>query len=179
MDEATLSSERIYEGKVVNLRVDSVRMADGREAKREVIEHHGAVAIVPVDPAGNIVLVRQYRRPAGAELLELPAGTLEDGEEPDQAVQRELQEETGFRAERIRRLAGFWVAPGYTTEFIHVFLAEGLIESHLDPDEDEAIEVEVHSLAASLAMIDSGQICDAKTIIGLLAVAREHQSSAG
>ncbi len=173
MDEKTLSSQRIYEGKVVSLRVDSVRLADGRETKREVIEHSAAVAIVPIDPEGNVLLVRQYRRPAGAEMLELPAGAVDDGEEPEAAAQRELQEETGFRAIRIRRLTGFWVAPGYTTEYIHVFLAEGLVESRLDPDDDEAIEVEAHSLAASLAMIDVGQICDGKTIVGLLAVARE------
>ncbi len=179
MDEKTLSSQRMYEGKVVSLRVDSVRMADGREAKREVVEHRAAVAIVPIDSSGNIVLVRQYRSPAGAELLELPAGTLDEGEEPDEAAQRELQEETGFRAERIRRLTGFWVAPGYTTEFIHVFLAEGLVESRLDPDDDEAIAVELHSLAASVAMIDDGRICDAKTIVGLLAIARERTPIAG
>jgi ADP-ribose pyrophosphatase len=179
VEEETVHSERLYDGKVVSLRVDSIRMADGRLAKREVVEHRAAVAIVPVDSNGDIVMVRQYRRPAGAELLELPAGVLEEGEEPADAVQRELQEETGFRAERIRRLTGFWVAPGYTTEFIHVYLGEGLVASRLDPDEDEAIEVEVHPLSAALAMIDSGDICDAKSIIGLLAVARERMNNAG
>lgn len=173
MVEQTLASEQIYKGKVVTLRVDRVRMEDGREVKREVVEHAAAVAIVPIADDGRVVLVRQFRSPVGDSLLELPAGVLDEGEQPEDAVQRELQEETGFRAAHTRRLAGFWVAPGYDTEFIHVFLAEGLSESRLDPDEDEAIEVEQHTLADALAMIADGSICDAKSIVGLLAVARE------
>jgi ADP-ribose pyrophosphatase len=171
--EETLSSQLVYSGRVVNLRKDEVRLADGRLASREVIEHRPAVAIVPVDDDGRLVLVRQYRLPAEAELLEVPAGVMDEGEDPAESVQRELQEETGYRAERIRRLAGFFVAPGYTTEFIHIYLAEGLIESRLDPDEDEAIEVERYTLAQALALIDSGEIRDGKSIIGLLSLARE------
>ena len=173
MREETVQSERIYEGKTLNLRVDTVRFDDGRQAKREVVEHGGAVAIVPVDRNGNIVLVRQFRGPVGDELLEVPAGMMNVDEDPDAAVQRELQEETGFRAERIRRLTGFWVAPGYTTEFIHVYLAEGLVESPLDADEDEAIDLETYPLTEALAMVDRGEIRDAKSIVGLLSLARE------
>lgn len=173
MAEETLASEQIYAGKVVTLRVDTVRMDGGREVKREVVEHAAAVAIVPIAADGQVLLVRQFRSPVGDFLLEVPAGTLDEGEEPDVAVQRELQEETGYRAATIRRLTGFWVAPGYDTEFIHVYLGEGLSESRLDPDEDEAIEVERYTLDEALAMIADGRICDAKSIVGLLAVARE------
>src|SRR5262249_11590923 len=161
-----------YRGKVVTLRVDTVRLDDGRAVKREVVEHAAAVAIVPIADDGRVVLVRQFRSPVGDTLLEVPAGVLDEGEQPEEAVQRELQEETGFRAARTRRLTGFWVAPGYDTEFIHVYLAEGLSESRLDPDEDEQIEVELHTLADALAMVADGRICDAKSIVGLLAVAR-------
>ncbi|MHB8576613.1 MAG: NUDIX hydrolase [Dehalococcoidia bacterium] len=175
MPEKTIGSERMYDGKVVNLRVDTVRFEDGREAKREVVEHGGAVAIVAIDNDARLLLVRQFRTPVGDDLLEVPAGGIDDGEEPEAAAQRELQEETGYRAARIRRLAGFWVAPGYCTEFIHVFLAEGLTESRLDADDDEAITVERFTLAESIAMIASGEIRDAKSIVGILAFARGTQ----
>ncbi len=176
MSEQTLGSERIYDGKVVTLRVDRIRLDNGHEAKREVVEHNGAVAIVPIDGEGRILFVRQFRTPAGRALLEVPAGTLDGDEQPEAAVQRELQEETGYRAAQIRRLAGFYTAPGYSTEFIHVYLAEGLSESRLDADEDEQIEVEHYTLAEALAMVDDGRICDAKSIVGLLALAREQQA---
>lgn len=176
MSEETLDSEQIYSGKVVTLRVDRIRLNNGHEAKREVVEHNGAVAMVPVDGDGRIVFVRQFRTPAGKALLELPAGTLDKGEQPEAAVQRELQEEIGYRAGRTRRLAGFYTAPGYSTEFIHVYLCEGLSESRLDADDDEQIEVERHTLAEALAMVGDGRICDAKSIVGLLAYAREQNA---
>jgi ADP-ribose pyrophosphatase len=179
VSEQTLGSELIYSGKVVNLRVDRVRLRDGREARREVVEHGGAVAIVPVDADGKIILVRQFRTPAGASLLEVPAGGIDADEDPDAAVQRELQEETGYRAGRVRKLTACWVAPGYCTEFIHVYLAEGLVESRLEADEDEDIALERYTLAEALALIDSGAICDAKSIVGLLALARERAARDG
>jgi ADP-ribose pyrophosphatase len=171
--ETIIGSERPYDGKVVSLRVDTVRFDDGREAKREVVEHGGAVAIVAVDNDGRLLLVRQFRTPVGDDLLEVPAGGIDAGEEPEAAAQRELQEETGYRATRIRRLAGFWVAPGYCTEFIHVFVAEGLAESRLEADDDEAITVERLTLDESIAMISRGEIRDAKSIVGILAFDRE------
>ena len=142
MEEELLESRRIYEGRVVSLRVDRVAMPEGRTAQREVVEHAQAVAVVPVAADGRIVMVRQYRLPVGRVLLEVPAGTLDPAEEPEEAAQRELQEETGFRAQRLERLAGFWVAPGYCTEYIHVRLAEGLSESRLAPHADELIQVQ-------------------------------------
>lgn len=176
MHERVLASRRVYDGKVIAVRVDAVELADGRQGQREVVEHVQAVAIVPVLDDGRVLMVRQYRLPAARELLELPAGSLDHGEDPEAAAQRELQEETGYRAASLTRLCGFWVAPGYCTEYIHVFVARGLSESRLDADEDEAIEVEAVPLERLLSAIGDGAIEDAKTMCGLLAYAREAQS---
>jgi 8-oxo-dGTP pyrophosphatase MutT (NUDIX family) len=172
MHERVIESRRNYEGRVVNLRVDTVELRNGHVATREVVEHSQAVAIVPVADDGRIVMVRQYRLPAGAELLEVPAGSLDGGEDAESGAQRELQEETGFAAGRLVRLCGFWVAPGYCTEYIHVYLAEQLRESRLDADEDEEVEVELLTLEDALARVDRGEIEDAKSLVGLLAYAR-------
>lgn len=170
--ELVLDSESIYWGRVVNLRVDTVRLPDGGTARREVIEHAPVVAIVAVDEAGDLVLEKQYRLPVNRWLLEIPAGGIEPGETPEDAVQRELQEETGYRAERLESLGGFYVAPGYCQEYIHLFLATELRESHLHPDDDESIEIIHMPLDRALHLIASGDICDAKSIIGLLTLAR-------
>jgi ADP-ribose pyrophosphatase len=172
MDERVLESRRVYDGRIVNLRVDTVAIDDGATATREVVEHVQAVAVVPVMADGRIVLVRQYRLPAGRELLEVPAGSLDPGEDPDTAAQRELQEEIGFATRRLSRLGGFWVAPGYCTEYIHIYLAKDLYESRLDADHDERIEVEIVTLDDALGRIDTGEIEDAKSICGLLQYAR-------
>lgn len=170
--ERCVQSTRIYEGKVVSLRVDTVEFTDGRRSTREVVEHRGAVAIVPVLDNGDILLVRQYRYAVGASLLEVPAGTLDGGEEPLACADRELQEEIGYRAARFERLGGFYVAPGYDTEYIHAFLATGLTASRLASDEDEEIETVPLPLAEALAMIEGGEIIDAKSICALLLYAR-------
>ncbi|MGH2599680.1 MAG: NUDIX hydrolase [Dehalococcoidia bacterium] len=172
MDERVLESRRVYDGRILNLRVDRVALTDGHEARREIVEHDHAVAVVPVTDRGEIVMVRQYRLPAEALLLEVPAGMIDPGEDPEAAAQRELREETGYAATRLRRLCGFWVAPGYCTEYIHVYLAEGLHESRLDHNDDERIEVETVTLSDALHLIDTGSIEDAKSICGLLQYAR-------
>ena len=171
--EHVISSEEIYRGKVINVRKDTVRMENGKTATRDVVEHAGAVAIVPVTDEGHIVLVRQFRLPAGKALLEVPAGSIDKNEAPEAAAQRELREETGQRAQTLRRLTGFYSAPGYSSEYIHVYLAEGLSEDRLDADDDEDVVVELHGLDEALAMIASGEIEDAKSIAGLLAYARQ------
>lgn len=172
MEEQTVEQREIYRGKVVSVRVDTVRMPGGHTATREVVVHNPAVAMVPVVADGRILLVRQWRTPAGRALLELPAGSVDEGEETVSAVQRELQEEAGFIAGRLTRLGGFWVAPGYCTEYIHIYLCEDLRESRLPGDEDENIEVVPLTLDAALAAIADGTIEDAKSQVGLLLYAR-------
>ncbi|MGI8552219.1 MAG: NUDIX hydrolase [Dehalococcoidia bacterium] len=162
----------VYHGKVVSLELQTLRLSDGRSPTSEVVLHRPCVAMVPVDADGRIILVRQFRAPAASELLEIPAGGIDEGEAIEAAVQRELQEETGFRAGSIRRLGAFYTAPGYCTEFIHIFRCESLSESRLAADEDEQIEVVRWTLEEALAGIASGEIRDAKSVAGLLLYAR-------
>lgn len=170
--ESVTSSRRIHEGRIVNLREDTVRMANGVEARREVVEHADVVAIVPVDAGGDVLLVRQYRLPARDVLLEIPAGGVDPGEDVEAAAQRELQEEAGCRAERLEKLGGFFVSPGYCTEFIHVFLATGLVEGWMAADADEDIAVQRLPLAEAVRLVEAGRIRDAKSVAGLLLAAK-------
>ena len=172
LHERVTASKRVYEGRIMNVRLDTVEMADGRVAEREVVEHAAVVAIVPVDADGSVILVRQYRLPAQDVLLEVPAGGVDKGEFVDEAAQRELREETGYRAAILERLGGFYVSPGYVTEFIHVFLAMDLTEDALDGDVDEEIEVAQMPLTEAVRLIETGEIKDGKSIIGLLLAAR-------
>ena len=167
--ERVLESRRVYEGRVVNLRVDKVALPDGRSAQREVAEHAPVVVIVPLDEDGNVVLVRQYRLPVRQLLLELPAGCIDPGESVEEAAQRELREETGQRAGRLEHLAAFYASPGFCDELMHLFLATELQPSPLAPDSDEIVEVVRMTLAEALTLVERGEICDAKTIVGLWA----------
>lgn len=170
--ERVIRSQRAYEGRIANLRIDSVVLPDGRHAVREIVEHRPVVAIVPVDGTGDVVMVEQFRLATGSGMLEIPAGGMDPGESPESAAQRELQEETGLRAGRMERLLGFFPSPGFLTEYVHVFLAEGLTQSRLPADEDEDIEVRRIPLEEALTMALAGEIEDAKTIVGLLLVGR-------
>ena len=123
--ERVTASRRIYDGRIVRLREDAVTLADGRSALREVVEHGDVAAIVPIDADGSVILVRQYRLPAQEALLEIPAGGVDEGENIEAAAQRELREETGYRAGRLERIGGFYVSPGYCTEFIHGLPRDG------------------------------------------------------
>ena len=166
--ELTIGTKRIYEGNIINVRVDTVRMPSGRDATREIVEHSHAVCIVPIDNDGNVVLVRQYRKPAEDALLEVQAGGVEDGEISEEAVLRELQEEIGYTADHLEHLSSFWVAPGWATEYMHAYLATGLRESRLDGDEDENIEVVRLRFDEAVSMLKTGEINDGKTIAALL-----------
>lgn len=168
MTEKLLSSRRVYDGRVINLRVDTVELPDGRTTTREVVEHHGAVAIVPLLDDGRVVLVRQYRRAVGEELLEIPAGTLEQGEDPDECAVRELAEETNYRAGRMERMYFTYLAPGYSSEGMHAYLARDLEPCQGTPDQDEWIDVERVPLAEAVGMIRNGAIKDAKSVAGIL-----------
>lgn len=167
-----MESRRLFEGRVFSVRLDTVEREDGRHYSREVVEHGQVVAMVPIDADGGVLLVRQYRAPAQEVLLEIPAGGVEPGESLEEAVQRELQEETGQQAGRLERLCGFYPSPGFCSEFIHVFLASDLSSGRLPRDEEEAIVVERMPLKAALAKVAAGEIRDGKSIIGLLLVAR-------
>lgn len=168
--ERVVESRRIFEGRIVRLRVDTVAFPDGRSAQREVAEHAPVVVVVPLDGEGNVLLVRQFRLPVKQFLLELPAGCIDPGEGVEEAVQRELREETGQRAGRLERLAAFYASPGFCDELMHLFLATELEHSPLAGDADEDIEVVRMPLSEALALVDRGEILDAKTIVGLRTV---------
>jgi ADP-ribose pyrophosphatase len=163
-----VASETIYEGRIVSLVRDTIRLAGGKVATREVIRHPGAVAMVPIDPEGRLLLVTQYRHAAGKTLLEIPAGTLEPGEKPESTAIRELQEEIGMHPGRIEPIGGFFVAPGYTSEYIHLYICSALTESKLSGDDDEDITVVALSRAEALEAIALGRIADAKSVAGIL-----------
>jgi ADP-ribose pyrophosphatase len=163
-----LSTETVYRGRLFNVDVTELQMPNGVIARREGISHPGAVCMVPVTGAGTLLFVTQYRHAAGRRLLELPAGTLEAGEEPLPAAIRELQEEVGMAPGCVEPLGGFYVAPGYTSEYIHLFVCSELSAAALDGDEDEDIEVHELTPEAALTAIEDGRICDAKSVIGVL-----------
>lgn len=169
---AVVTSEVAYRGRLFDLRIDRLRWPDGTEVVREIVVHPGAVCVVPVTSRGTLLMVEQYRHPAQKRLLELPAGTLEPGEDPETTARRELEEEVGMTPGELEPLGGFYVAPGYTTEYIHLFVARGLEPKQRDGDEDEDIDVVELTAEEALAAIRSGRIVDGKTIVGLLRWAR-------
>ena len=179
--ERLVASEVLHRGRFIEFRIDTLERADGSRAERDVAGHPGAVAVVALDPDGQVLLVRQYRHPAGQVLLEIPAGTLDrdpaDGsaEDPDAAARRELEEETGYRAGSWERLADFWSAPGFATERMFLYLATELSpagDGRLGPDEDEVLELVRMPWRDALAAAERGEIRDAKTLVGLLWIAR-------
>lgn len=172
LEERTTSAKRIYEGKVLNLRVDTIVLPNGKTAQREVVEHRGAVAVIPLKGDGTVILVRQWRTPARAALLEIPAGSIDSDEEAEAAAGRELGEEINLQAGRLTKLFETYMAPGYSTEIIHYFLAEDLTPFQGEPDEDENIEVVTMTLAEAIEKIKTGEIRDAKSVSGLLWVER-------
>ena len=167
-EETTIESRRIYSGKIIGVRVDTVRLPTNGVSQREIVEHGNAVVIVPVDATERVLLVRQYRKAAERTLLEAPAGGLDEGESPEEVCLRELQEETGFIAGGLVHMGSFWMTPGFCTEYMHAYLATDLRPSSLAPDEDENIEVVPVPLAQVQDLIRSGEIEDAKSIAALL-----------
>ncbi|MEG6585653.1 NUDIX hydrolase [Dendrosporobacter sp. 1207_IL3150] len=168
LEEKFIRSEEIFNGKLLTVRRDTVKLPNGKEATRELIEHPGAVAVVPILNDGSILLVRQFRYPVGRVTLEIPAGKLDKGEEPDDCAKRELEEETGYKANKLRRLSSILTTPGFTNEVIHLYVAEELILAEQCPDEDEFIDVEVFTKEQIRTLIKSGEISDAKSLLGLL-----------
>jgi ADP-ribose pyrophosphatase len=162
-----LDSEMLLEGRAFNIRRDRLKTPDGRETKFEIVVHSGSVVVVPVDHQGNLLFVRQYRHAAGASLLELPAGTREDDESYEACAAREIREETGMAAGRLERAGEFFLAPGYSTEAMVVFLATELTPSPLSGDADEFLEVERIPADRAMQMAEQGQVPDAKSLAAL------------
>ena len=158
----------VFYGKVIKVRQDLLRTPDGQEKVWDVVEYPQAVAVVTVDAAGRLLLVQQYRHPVENTLLEIPAGGMEAGESPEAAVVRELREETGFRPNRITRLTSFYSAPGYSTELLHLFLAEDLVPDRLTAEDTDEITVVETTTGEAMKMLEDGRIRDGKTIAGLL-----------
>lgn len=170
MGEEIIRSEYLYRGHILKLRLDQVRLPNQRIVAREIVEHRGAVVIAALDEQTRVLLVRQYRSAAGRELLELPAGTLENGEAPALGATRELKEETGYYAAQWEPLGYFYSSPGFSTEKMYLFLARQLTRAAASPEDDETITTERVPLADAVARIERGEIVDAKTIAGLLRV---------
>lgn len=170
--EPTIESKDIYQGRIIKLRVDTVQLPSGRTTTREIVEHEDAVCVVPIDENNNVLMVRQYRKAAQLNLLEVPAGGVEAGETPDETVLRELQEEVSVTSGSVRRLSGFWVSPGWATEFMHAYLATDLTPASLPADDDEYISVERVPLDSIPGLIESGEIQDSKSIASLLLALR-------
>ena len=168
LEEKTLSSRLVYEGRAVKLRVDTVQMPSGRKTTREIVEHSDCVAIVAVDADGNVLLVNQFRKPVEKELLEIPAGGIDPGETPETTVCRELREETGYLPRRVEKLGGFYSAPGYCSEYLYLYLATDLIPSQLYAEDTENIRLVRMPIVQIPGLIASGSICDSKSIAGLL-----------
>ena len=179
-----MDSRVLHQGRYLTFRVDTIERADGSRSERDVVGHPGAVAIVAIDREDRVLLVHQWRTPAAGVLLEIPAGTLDvvdraTGaiEDPDLAARRELEEETGYRADRWRKLATFWTAPGFAGEKMHLYLATDLRPAHPDerlgPDEDEHLRLDPRPFDEAIELLERGAIADAKSIIGLLWAARD------
>ncbi len=165
-----LSSEEVFRGRVFSVTVDTIREGD-KTYERETVHHPGSAVIVPVFADGTVALVRQYRHPPVRYLLEVPAGKLDQGEVPQEAAARELEEELGFVAGRLEKLSEFYVSPGFCEEKMWVYLATDLTETERRPEDDEVIEVVRVPFAQALSMITTGEIEDAKTIIGIMLAA--------
>jgi len=166
--EKTITSRTVHQGKNFSFKSDEVELSNGNHTTRDIVDHPGAVAIIPLLKEGNIVFVRQYRYSAGRELLEIPAGTLKPGEHPDKCAARELKEETGYSAGSIKKLLSCYMAPGYSNEVIHFYIASDLREGKQESEEDEDILVQKYGFDEALKMIEDGDIMDAKTIVGVL-----------
>ncbi|MFC0230075.1 NUDIX domain-containing protein [Bhargavaea ullalensis] len=169
-EEKTIGTRTIYQGKIITVELDDVILPDGKSAKRELVRHPGAVAVIPILEDGRIVLVEQYRKALGKAMLEVPAGKLEPGEAPEVTARRELEEETGYACDELIAVTSFATSPGFADEVVHVFAAKGLnaVENPLQGDEDEFVELHEVTLEEAEEMVADGRIFDAKTAFSIL-----------
>ena len=168
-----IKSEFLSQGRDFNVRRDTLKTPDGRETKLEIIEHGGSVVLIPLDKDGNILFVRQYRHATGKDILELPAGTREENEPYEDCAAREIREETGMEAGRLQKVGEFYLAPGYSSEFMAVFLATDLKLNPLEADEDEFLEVERFAVRKAAEMFEHGEVPDSKSLAAWL-LAKPH-----
>jgi ADP-ribose pyrophosphatase len=167
LEEKTIQSRSVFKGRIVEVRVDKVLLPGGEESTREIVLHAGAVAIVAIDDDDNLYMVRQYRKPVEKTLVEIPAGTLEEGEDPLHCAQRELEEEVGMKAKHWEKLVSYYSAPGFCNEHMHLFLATGLTPGTVHLDADEFVERVIMPLDEAAKAMASGEIMDGKSIIGI------------
>lgn len=169
-EEKTISSESIFNGNVIDLKVDEVELPNGKTSKREIVTHPGAVGIIPITKDGNIILVEQYRKPLEKALCEIPAGKLEERENPLTAAVRELEEETGFTTTNLSFVTSFYTSPGFANELIYIYITDDLIPLEQPPqgDDDEFVEVREVSLDQAKQMVLNQEIHDAKTNYAIL-----------
>ncbi|PTE98032.1 NUDIX hydrolase, partial [Staphylococcus equorum] len=165
--EKTLHKESIYKGAIIDLEVHDIELPDGQTSKRELVYHNGAVAVCAINPDNQVILVRQYRKPAEKTLLEIPAGKLEINEERESAAKRELEEETGYIAENLELITEMYGSPGFSNEKISIYLAKDLKIGEMNLDDDEFIEIETYNIEEITIMLQNKEIEDAKTIIAL------------
>jgi len=171
-----IKSEVLLQGRAFKIRRDTLKTPDGRETKLEIVDHGGSVVILPIDDENNLLFVRQYRHAAGGDLLELPAGTRNREEPFEECAAREIREETGMEAGKLQKVGEFYLAPGYSTEFMAVFLATELNENPLQADDDEFLQVEKIPVRKAIEMAEQGDVPDAKSLAALL-LARPHLES--
>lgn len=167
-EEKTMKSEKIYEGRIINLRVDTVELPNKKYSKREIVEHPGAVGIIAITKDNEVILVKQYRKPIEDTLLEIPAGKLEPKEDPQECAIRELEEETGFATDNVQKILEFYTTPGFSNEVMHIYIAKDLKEGTVNLDDDENIQIIKLPIDEVLYKVKTGEIKDAKTIIGIL-----------
>jgi ADP-ribose pyrophosphatase len=168
-----LKTNNVYQGRAFRVQQVQVKLPNGKTSNYDLVDHPNSVAVLPVDGEGNILMVRQFRLGANQPLLEVPAGVMEAGEDPEACAYREIREETGQAAATLRKLGSYYLVPGYCTELMHVFLATGLFPDPLRGDEDEFLQVECFSISEIYKMAEKGEIQDSKTMAALL-LARSH-----
>jgi ADP-ribose pyrophosphatase len=167
LEEKTLSTKVLYNGKIIDLVLEEVELPNGNQSQREVVKHPGAVAILAVTPENKIVLVRQYRKPLNRSIIEIPAGKLEKGETPESCARRELEEETGYRSDQLVHLQSFYTSPGFADELIHVYFSDSLTEGTVQLDEDEFVDLMEVSLDEAIELVKTNEIYDAKTVYAI------------
>ncbi|WP_018131886.1 NUDIX domain-containing protein [Effusibacillus pohliae] len=167
LQEPTVSSQTIFQGKMISLQVDTIRLPNGKQATREIVRHPGAVAVLAITDEDRVLLVRQFRKPCERTLVEIPAGKLEPGEDPAECAKRELLEETGYRASVVEHLHSMYTSPGFADELLHLYLAKGLAKGEQQLDTDEFLDVIEADAAEAERLLAVGEIADAKTITAL------------